>query len=198
MLFLLCATGLSAQSFYGSLRGRVVDQSGSVIPGATVSLIDQGTGLQRSTVSGGAGEYAFASLNPATYTVSASSPGFKLLERSGVVISTQSAVTVDLEMEIGAVTEQVFVTEEVPLLETGNASTGTVVDNQKLIDLPNLGRNAFMMSKLSEAIVQTGNPKFNRMQDQSGSSQISIAGGPVRGNNYTLDGGPSPTPPTAP
>jgi hypothetical protein len=122
MLFLLCATGLSAQSFFGSLRGRVVDQSGSVIPGATVSLIDQGTGLQRSTVSGGAGEYAFASLNPATYTVSASSPGFKLLERSGVVISTQSAVTVDLEMEIGAVTEQVFVTEEVPLLDSDSSA----------------------------------------------------------------------------
>ena len=45
-----------------------------------------------------------------------------------------------------------------------------------------------MLSKLSEAVVQVGNPKFNRMQDQSGSSQISIAGGPVRGNNYTLDG----------
>ena len=45
-----------------------------------------------------------------------------------------------------------------------------------------------MLSKLSESVVQVGNPKFNRMQDQSGSSQISIAGGPVRGNNYTLDG----------
>ena len=188
LVFLLCAGGLSAQSFYGSLRGRVVDQSGSVIPGAMVALTDEGTGLQRSTVSSPSGEYAFASLNPATYVVSASSPGFKLLERSGVVISTQAAVTVDLEMEIGAVTEQIFVTEEVPLLETANASTGTVVDRQKLLDLPNLGRNAFMMSKLSEAIVQTGNPKFNRMQDQSGSSSISIAGGPVRGNNYTLDG----------
>ncbi len=56
------------------------------------------------------------------------------------------------------------------------------------MDLPNLGRNPFMLSKLSESVVQVGNPKFNRMQDQSGSSQISIAGGPVRGNNYTLDG----------
>ena len=82
----------------------------------------------------------------------------------------------------------VNVTEEVPLLETANASTGQVIDRQKLVDLPNLGRNPFMLSKLSQNVVQVGNPKFNRMQDQSGSSQISIAGGPVRGNNYLLDG----------
>lgn len=187
-LFLLCVTGVSAQSFYGSLRGRVMDQSGSVIPGATVTVVDRSTSFQRSTVSSASGEFAFASLNPATYSVVVESPGFKILERENVTISTQSAVTVDLQLEIGEVTEQVFVTEEIPLLETANASTGTVIDRQKLGDLPNLGRNPFMMSKLSEAIVQTGNPKFNRMQDQSGSSQISIAGGPVRGNNYTLDG----------
>src|SRR5207244_4114473 len=54
--------------------------------------------------------------------------------------------------------------------------------------LPNLGRNPFMLSRLSQNVVLGGNPKFNRMQDQSGSSQISIAGGPVAGNNYLLDG----------
>jgi hypothetical protein len=65
-----------------------------------------------------------------------------------------------------------------------------VVDRQKLIDLPNLGRNPFMMSRLSPTVAQVGNPAYNRMQDQSGSSQISINGGPVRGNNYLLDGIP--------
>src|SRR4029078_3708912 len=85
-------------------------------------------------------------------------------------------------------TEKIMVTGQSPLLDTAPASTGQVIDRQKLVDLPNLGRNPFMLSKLSESVVQIGNPKFNRMQDQSGSSQISIAGGPVRGNNYTLDG----------
>src|SRR5437879_11468318 len=67
---------------------------------------------------------------------------------------------------------------------------GQVVDRQKLVDLPNLGRNPFMMAKIAPNIVQAGDPRFNRMQDQSGSSQISFAGGPVRGNNYLLDGVP--------
>ena len=65
-----------------------------------------------------------------------------------------------------------------------------MLDNQKLVDLPNLGRNPFMLSKLVPNVIQVGNPAYNRMQDQSGSSQISIAGGPVRGNNYLLDGVP--------
>jgi hypothetical protein len=179
---------LCAQGFQGSLRGRVIDPNGAAVPATKITLIDEGTSLSRATLTTAVGEFAFASLTPATYSVIAEAPGFKRLERRGVVVSTQSAVTVDLALELGQVTEQVNVTEESPALETANASTGTVVDRQKLIDLPNLGRNPFMMSKLSEGVVQVGNPKFNRMQDQSGSSQISIAGGPVRGNNYTLDG----------
>ena len=81
-------------------------------------------------------------------------------------------------------------TEEIPLIETSNASQGQVLDRQQLIDLPNLGRNPFMMSKLAQNVTPVGDPHYNRMEDQSGSSQISIAGGPVRGNNYLLDGIP--------
>ncbi|HBY63340.1 MAG TPA: TonB-dependent receptor, partial [Solibacterales bacterium] len=86
--------------------------------------------------------------------------------------------------------ESVTVTEEIPLIENATASTGQVIDRQKLIDLPNLGRNPFMMSRIAQNVTPVGNPAYNRMQDQSGSSQITIAGGPVRGNNYLLDGIP--------
>jgi hypothetical protein len=139
-------------------------------------------------VSNSVGEYTFPALNPATYTVVAQAPGFKSIEKKSINVATQAAVTADLVLTVGQVTESVNVTEDVPLIESANASTGQVIDRQRLIDLPNLGRNPFMMSKLSQNVVQVGNPKFNRMQDQSGSSQISIAGGPVRGNNYLLDG----------
>src|SRR6185369_15333492 len=88
------------------------------------------------------------------------------------------------------VSESIEVNGEVPLIETSNASQGQVLDRQKLTDLPNLGRNPFMMSKLAQNVTQVGDPHYNRMQDQSGSSQISIAGGPVRGNNYLMDGIP--------
>jgi len=187
-LFTLCAGVLHAQGFQASLRGRIVDPDGRAVAIAKISLVDDGTSILRATITNSEGEYTFAAVNPATYSVIAESPGFKKLDRRGVVVATQAAVTIDFRMELGQVTEQVNVTADVADLETANASTGTVVDRQKLLDLPNLGRNPFILSKLSESVVQNGNPKFNRMQDQSGSSSISIAGGPVRGNNYTLDG----------
>lgn len=188
LLFVLSTVGGLAQTFQGTLRGRVVDPGGAAIPVAKITIVNEGTATTRATLTTGEGEYTFASLTPATYTVTAEAAGFKRLESRGVVVSTQMAITLDLKLEIGQVTEAVNVTSEAALLETASASTGQLVDRQKLIDLPNLGRNPFMLSKLSESVVQVGNPKFNRMQDQSGSSQISIAGGPVRGNNYTLDG----------
>lgn len=186
--FVLFSALCSAQSFQGSLRGRVVDPNGSIVPLAKITVIDEGTAIQRSTLTTAEGEYTFSALMPATYKVVAEAPGFKRLENAGVVIATQASVTLDLKLDLGQVTESVNVTGETALLDTATASNGQAIDRQKLIDLPNLGRNPFMLSKLAEAVVQVGNPKFNRMQDQSGSSAISIAGGPVRGNNYTLDG----------
>ncbi len=72
------------------------------------------------------------------------------------------------------------------------------MNNQQVTDLPNMGRNPFLLAKLVNTVQNVGNPAFNRMEDQSGSSQISIAGGPVRGNNYLLDGVRLPTPIIAP
>ncbi|MGC4050387.1 MAG: hypothetical protein QM757_13500 [Paludibaculum sp.] len=69
-----------------------------------------------------------------------------------------------------------MVTEEVPLLETANRVAAGNGGPAEADDLPNLGRNPFMMSKLTANVVQIGNPLYNRMQDQTGSSQISING----------------------
>ena len=107
-----------------------------------------------------------------------------------MVINTQEFVTLDIKMEVGQVTESVMVTAEVPVIESSNASNGQVITDQQIADLPNLGRNVFLLSKLSSNVVAAGDPRFNRFQDQSGSSQISVGGGPIRGNNYFIDGIP--------
>ena len=181
---------IQAQSFYGGLRGAVTDQNGGAVPNAKVTLINEGTAATRAVLATGAGAFVFSEVIPATYTLFAESPGFKKFERRGVVIGTQAQVSIDVTLEVGAVTESVQVTEQVPLVESANASQGQVLDNQKLTELPNLGRNPFMLSKLVQNVMPVGNPAYNRMEDQSGSSQISIAGGPVRGNNYLIDGVP--------
>src|SRR5258708_25356705 len=179
-----------AQSIYGTIRGLVTDPSSASVAGAKVALINEGTSEQRSAVSNNLGEYVFSQVIPGTYTVSVETQGFKKVERKGIVLETQNQLTIDLQLQVGNVAESVLVTAETPLIETATASQGQVIDNQKLVDLPNIGRNTFMMSKLAPSIQQVGNPAYMRMQDQSGSSQISFAGGPVRGNNYLLDGVP--------
>ncbi len=190
LLSALLAMQLGAQSYQGAVRGQVVDTTGAAIPGVTVTLTDQATSVARATVSNESGLFTFSSVDPATYSISAESPGFKAYEQVGIAVETQQFVDAKIKLEIGEVTEVVTVTEQLPVIESATASGGTVLDNQKLSELPNSGRNPFMMSMLTPGVVPVGNPQFNRMQDQSGSSQISIAGGPVRGNNYYLDGVP--------
>jgi trimeric autotransporter adhesin len=180
----------NAQSFQGALRGALHDSSANAMAGVTLTLTNEETNLSRSTTTNEAGEYAFEKVDPGRYRITASSVGFKKLERPGLVVETQQQLTLDLTMEIGAVTETVVVSDEVPLIETSNASVGQVINKQLLSDLPNSGRNPFSLAAISPNYIPAGNPTFNRQQDQSGSSQISLAGGPVRGNNYLLDGVP--------
>ncbi len=189
-LSLLFVSLLSAQTFVGSLRGLIEDPAGALISGAKVTLRDEATGVVRDTVSTTAGEYVFAQLQPATYTVSVEASGFKKLERRGVIVGAAQQVGLDLHLELGAVSESVEVTAESPVIENATASNGQVLDTQQMEDLPNLGRNSYLMSKLANNVVPSGPLTWNRFQDQTGSSALSIAGGPIRGNNYTIDGVP--------
>ncbi len=189
-LLLLSANLLTAQSYLGGIRGLVQDTGSAVIANAKVTLTNEATQVTRATVTNAQGEYVFSQLDPATYSVAVEAPGFKSAERKGIIVATQQVVSADFKMEIGQVTTSIEVNEEAPLIETTNASNGQVLDTQKMTDLPNLGRNPFLLSKLSVNVVPAGDPRFNRFQDQSGSSQISIAGGPIRGNNYLIDGIP--------
>jgi len=167
-----------------------MDQSTAAVPSATVTLTNEATGVARTTVSNESGLYVFSNVDPGTYSVAAEAPGFKRSLRSGIAVGTQQFVNLDLTLEIGEVTEVLTVTGQAPVIESATASGGTVLENQMLADLPNSGRNPFMMAAVTPTVVPSGNPQFNRMQDQSGSSMITIAGGPVRGNNYYLDGVP--------
>ena len=187
-MFVLFSALVWAQAFQGSLRGRVTDPKDAVIPLAKVTVTEDTTAVSSGTVTNQQGQYSFPALQPSTYTLTVEAPGFKKLEKKDIVISTQSSVDVDVKLDIGAVTETINVTAEAELLTTAEASTGSVIDRQKLEDLPNLGRDPFLLARLSEGVVWTGNPKFDRMEDQSGQSSMSIAGGPTRTNNYTLDG----------
>jgi len=179
----------SAQTFQGGLRGAVKDAQG-VIPGVTVTLINEATSVSRDTVTNESGEYSFPALDPGNYTVKATVQGFKTFERRGIRIATQTFVTLDITLEVGAVEETITVTADVPLIETSNASHADVLDAKTLETLPSVGRNVFLMAVTVPTVQAVDNTHWNRMQDQSGASNLAMGGGGVRANNYLLDGFP--------
>ncbi|HEY6212696.1 MAG TPA: carboxypeptidase-like regulatory domain-containing protein, partial [Vicinamibacterales bacterium] len=171
------------------MRGTVKDAQG-VIPGVSVSLVNDSTNVARETTTNAVGEFSFPAVDPATYTVRATVQGYKRFERKGVRIGTQAFLTLDIPLEVGAIEETITVTADAPLVETSNASVGEVLDSKTMNALPTVGRNAFLMSVTVPTVVSSGDTHWNRMQDQTGASALSMGGGGVRANNYLLDGFP--------
>src|SRR5437667_8803743 len=178
------------QGFQGGLRGAVRDTGGALVPGVQVVLTNEATSLSRTTVTNDSGEYSFAALDPGSYRLNASLTGFRVIDLTGIRVGTQQFVTLDLKLEVGALAEAISVTAEVPLIETSNASQGTVLDTLSLQTLPAPGRNAFMIGVSVPTVIPSGDTQFNRQQDQTNASLLSLGGGTRRGNNYTLDGVP--------
>jgi trimeric autotransporter adhesin len=189
LLVVATAGSVFGQGFQGGIRGSLKD-AGGVVPGVEVTLTNEQTNVKRSTVTNASGEYVFANVDPGNYNVKASLQGYKTVDRGGIRIGTQQFLTLDLTMEVGAIEENITVTGSAPLIETGNASQGTVLDSAALQTLPAPGRNAFMIGTTVPTVIPSGDTQFNRQQDQTNASLISLGGGTRRGNNYTLDGVP--------
>jgi hypothetical protein len=186
----LLATGAAfAQTFTGGMRGVVRDANG-VIPGVTVTLTNEATAVSRETVSNDVGQYNFPAVTPGTYTVKAELTGYKAFERSGLRLATQQFLQIDIPLELGTIQETITVTGESPIIDTSTASTGGVLDRQALETLPAPGRNAFLVGVTVPTVMPVGDPQFNRQQDQTNASRISLGGGGIRANNYLLDGVP--------
>ena len=161
-----------------------------VVQGAVVTLVNEGTLLERATVTNQAGEYAFPNVIPGLYTIKASLTGFRSFESRGIRVGTQEFLTLDLPLEVGEVREAITVTGDSPVIETANASVGTLIEQQALETLPNIGRNPFVISVIAPNVIPTGVPQFVRMQDQNATAMLSLGGGPRRANNFLLDGVP--------
>ncbi len=195
----LLFVGLTAMTLFGQIsdyavvRGIVRDPSGAAIPDVKVTLTDEPRNLSRTFVTNSAGEYVFAEVVPSTYTLAVEAKGFKKYEQIGVVVETQARVEIDVSLQLGEVTQTVEVTGAAPLIQTDTASQGAVLNEYALSDLPNIGRNVFVMARVTPNVIQLGSPWANRMQDQSNTSAVTVGGGPSNANDYILDGMPTET-----
>ena len=133
---------------------------------------------------------AFPNLAPGTYQLRIALQGYKAYAQEGIPVGTQQFITLDITLDVGTVAETVTVSGQSPIIETSNASTGTVLNAEALQTLPSQGRAAFMIGNTVPTVVPSGDGQYNRQQDQTNVALVSLGGGTRRGNNYTLDGVP--------
>jgi hypothetical protein len=193
VVFLLSVSQLGAQTNYGSVRGEVKDIQGGLISGAKVTLTNQDTKVSRTDVTNSAGSYLFGGVDSGTYKVTVKVDGFKTYETVGNIVSIGSVATVDAALQIGGTNETVEVTSDTLTLSTASASGGQLFDAKQVEDLPLLGRNPFMLEAFDANVVLLGDPRYVRAEDQTGSSQVSLAGAPSNSNSYVVDGIPIST-----
>jgi len=179
-LAMLASSRLLAQVDTARITGTVTDPSGAVIPGASITITNVQTNLGYSTASDAQGRYESVPLRIGRYRVQAERGGFKRTVRDGIALQIQETAVVNLELELGAVTQEVSVTADAPLLTTNEAAQGQVIDNQKMVDLPLNGRDYIQLALLSAGAGETA--PGARVGGFSGSGMRATQ------NNYLLDG----------
>jgi hypothetical protein len=168
------------------INGTVKDQTGAVLPGAEVSVTQTDTGLKRSAISDETGSYILTSLPVGPYRLEVALPGFRTYVQTGIVLQVDSNPTIPVALQIGQVSEQVEVQANAALVETRSTGVGTVIDNQRVVELPLNGRNAVELIFLGGmASAGVGNNTIRNYPQIT----ISVAGGLGSAMSFLLDGG---------
>jgi len=135
--FLLASTvSLHAQTTNGSIQGTVTDPSGAAVGGASVTGRNLDTGLTITTVTTDAGLYSLANLPPGRYSVTVQGSGLKKYSREGVTVQTDATVALDVQMQVGAVSDNVTVIADASQLETATSDIGATVERSLVANLP--------------------------------------------------------------
>ncbi len=164
----------------GSIEGTVVDPSGGVLPGVTVTVTNIDTGAGRSVVTNATGLYRALLLPLGTYRIKAELSGFKSVERAGVSLSAGQSAVVNLELQVGGVQEVVQVSAELPVVQPGKIDLGRTITATEFKNLPLIARNTFNFGLLQ--------PNVSGYEDvEFGATRVNANGSQMR-TNYQIDG----------
>ncbi len=168
-----------------TLVGTVTDPSGGTIPQAKVTLTNQGTSVARTTTTTTAGAYSFPSVLPGTYSLSVTARGFRTYVREGISLQVNLPATVNVQMQVGEVSQKVSVTSRAPLMNTTDASLGKTMGEISISQLPLKAENTVLLLSLQPGVVYNGE---NFLQDSYDTRAGSVNGERSDQNNITLDG----------
>src|SRR5688572_4947400 len=189
MFFSLGCVTVFAQST-AQVNGNVKDQSGAVLPGVEVALTQTDTGARRTALTDETGSYTVTNLPIGPYRLEASLPGFRTFVQSGIVLQVNANPVINAVLEVGQVSDQIEVQADAALVETRNTGIATLLDNQRVLELPLNGRQVTELVLLSgtatevEGAVGHLNPGSRNYK----TVVISVGGGLEVGLGYRLDG----------
>src|SRR5215470_2712023 len=184
ILFLLASAPAWGQAT-AQLNGRVTDESGAVLPGVTVTAVQTDTAFTRSVVTDPTGNYVMTNVPTGPYRLEVSLQGFRTYVQTGIVLQVDARPTINAVLAVGNLEETVSVEAAAPLVDVRSAGISTVVEQERIVELPLQGRQVTDLIVLAGAAVETGRPNSRNFQ---GGVNISVAGGLQFGVAYTLDG----------
>ena len=189
VLALITAPALLAQGTTGSISGTVMDETGGVIPGVTVTVTNLDTGISRVLVSGDEGLYLAPQLDVGNYEVKGELTGFQTSVRTGILLTVERSAVVDLTMQVGAITEVVTVTGEAALVDTTKSDMSGLITTQQIADLPVNGRNVLRLALLEGGVLERiGQTATSNSLIGGFGTQMTIAGARAHQNAFLLDG----------
>jgi len=156
VLALCLAVSMSGQTPTGTVQGTVTDSTGAVIPGARIVITNIHTNEAKELRTGPSGRYVQPFLLPGTYTVLAEQNGFRPQRQENVKLNVGQNRSVDLTLEVGAVTQEIQVSGAPPPLDVNTSSIGQVIENKRIMDLPLNGRSVFALANLTPGVNPTG------------------------------------------
>ncbi len=171
-----------AQQGTAEIRGRAVDQSGAALPGVTIVVRNQASGVIRQGISTSDGSYFLAGVIPGLYELSAEVSGFKKYQRKDLRLEVGKTASVDVRLEVGGLTEEVTVSAEPPIVDVTSKEVGGNITSADLVGLPSVNRNFIGFIGLLPGVVPTIST------ESFGSDSVNVNGQDARNNNYLLDG----------
>ncbi len=180
------AVTVLGQTTNATLSGVVQDHQGAVVPNAPVVVTQIDTGLSRNTRSGADGHYIITNLPIGKYKITVSSTGFKTLVVPSITLQVNQSAVLNLKLAVGSRTEEVTVTEEVPLLSTDDSSVGQVVQNQSIESTPLNWRDFWQLVALVPGASYT--PGGEGTTTGGSSLRASVVNVQINGTGYIWNG----------
>ena len=179
-LSLAAAAAAQGQAINGTIEGSVADDSGAVLPGVTVTVTNTDTGDMRVVVTNESGVFRAPLLPLGSYRVSAELQGFRRYEQTGIALSAGQVAVLNVRLGVGAITETVSVTAEVPVVDFGRIEQGRVLNEREIKSLPLTSRNPYNFALLQPGVVGFETQEF-------GVPRLTVNGALLR-VNYQIDG----------